>query len=44
MVNSFEDATSVLENFGLIPTDDLYASHHGLTKEEVRTKLADLHF
>lgn len=102
-VDSFEDATKVLESFGLIPTDfqenkretwamadgtlveleewpdlppyleiegdsiealqntanllgltwsdhrtdstdGLYMSHHNLTKEEVRAKLADLHF
>lgn len=103
IVNDFEDATSVLESFGLVPTDyqenrretwqftdstlveleewpdlppyleiegpsvealqavavqleldwdahltsptnGLYASYHGLTKEETHKKLADLHF
>lgn len=27
-----------------VPTNDLYASHHGLTKEETHKKLADLRF
>jgi len=27
-----------------VPTDGLYASHHNLSNDEVRAKLADLHF
>ena len=27
-----------------VPTDGLYMSHHGLSEEQVRAKLADLHF
>jgi len=27
-----------------VPTDGLYMTHHGLSNDEVRTKLSDLHF